>query len=142
MKKILLMLLMAYSSLNCLAAPNEKVLTSFIRSFPEAKNVIWGEDASLDVVYFSRGAEQCRLWYTKEGEVQKSIRYYPKELLHPFIRARVEAKYKDKSISGITEVNSAAGVEYNITLEDSDKLYFVKSDATGNLVMDKKMTKR
>ncbi len=141
MKKILLVVLMAYSSTMFAAAPTEKVLSSFNKSFPEAKNVSWSEDESSYVVYFSKGMEQCRLWYSKDGDILKSIRYYTKELLNPFIQSRIEAKYAGLSIHDIVEVNSEEGIEYFITLEDDKKWYRVKSDATGQLHLEKKLVK-
>lgn len=141
MKKILLLAVAVYCSISSFAEPTEKILTSFNKAFPQAKNVSWTEDESAYVVYFAKGEEQCRIWYSKEGEILKTIRYYENNLLHPFIRAKVEEKYKDRQIHSVTEVSSTAGTEYFIVLQDDKKWYHVRSDAAGNLALDKKLNK-
>ncbi|MGV3528363.1 MAG: hypothetical protein ACO1OO_05655 [Flavisolibacter sp.] len=143
MKKIFLTLLMAGSfMLAVAAAPNDKVLANFNRSFPSAQKVAWSEYPDAFVVYFVKGDEQCRLWYNKEGEVVKSIRYYERDLLHPFIRSKVEKRYKGWDIKFITEVSSEEGTSYNVTVEKGNDWHSLMVNTYGQISVENKYRKR
>ena len=141
MKKILFVACLAFSAFISYAAPTEKALASFNRCFPDAKDVQWVDDHESYMVYFARENEKFRLWYNKDGVVIKSIKYYGKDGLPVFLRSRVEDKYKDKKIYGITEVTTDAGVLYQLILEDDKRWYHVNSDATGNMSIVEKFHK-
>lgn len=145
MKKLILSVLaaslvMIASGKSILPTP-EKVLTSFNKIFPDAAKAVWTEDAEGYHVYFEKGDIKFRLQYNDEGVVTKSIRYYSAELLPPMILSSVKHKYSDKRIFGITEVTTAAALEYHIVLEDDKKWYNIVSDPTGNLSLKNKYNK-
>ncbi|MFL5739561.1 MAG: hypothetical protein ACJ75B_05045 [Flavisolibacter sp.] len=142
MKSLFLAIVLSVSSIICFATPNEKVLSSFATSFPKADSVSWYENDNNYEVHFNMGEVHCRLWYDKEGTVIKSIRYYLQTMLPPIVLSRVQHKYSDKSIFGITEVTTPEdGVQYYIILQDDKKWYDITSDASGNLTLTKKFNK-
>ena len=71
----------------------------------------------------------------------KTIKYYSDTELDPFIRAKVNARYKGKTIFGVTEVASNEEHFYQIILQDSKKWYTIKSDATGSITLVSKLVK-
>jgi hypothetical protein len=141
MKKCILTLILAYFSLNCLANPNGKVLESFKRLCPTAKDVSWSDDGDYYVVHFTTKNETMKIWYSQDAEVVKTLRYYGKDLLLPLVRARVERKYPGKEIFGVTEIGSDGGVQYEIILEDKKRWYHVSSDVYGNSMVTQKFNK-
>ncbi|HWJ92354.1 MAG TPA: hypothetical protein VNR87_14660 [Flavisolibacter sp.] len=142
MKRLLFCTIIVMSSVFCFATPNEKVLNSFASSFPKADSVNWYENENDYEVHFNINEIRCRLWYDKEGTVIKSVRYYLQNMLPPIILSKVQHKYADKSVFGVTEVTTPEdGVQYFIVLQDDKKWYNITSDSAGNLVMTKKFNK-
>ena len=142
MKRLFFFAIVLLSSTLCFATPSEKVLKSFASSFPKADSVNWYENENDYEVHFNMDKVQCRLWYDKEGTVIKSVRYYLQGMLPPIILSKVQHKYTDKTIFGITEVTTPEeGVQYFIVLQDEKKWYNVTSDSAGNLVLTKKFNK-
>jgi hypothetical protein len=141
MKKTNLILIFVLLTLSCLATPNQKVIESFKRLCPEAKNVQWSDQGDYYVVHFIKDQETVKIWYNQEAEVVQTIRYYKKDLLPPFLKARVEKKFPGKNIFGITEIVSEGGVQYEIILEDEKKWYHLVSDGYGNMSVTKKLYK-
>ena len=70
-----------------------------------------------------------------DGSVAMTIKYYSESQLEPFTREKLNKKYKGKTISGITEVQSDAQHFYKIILVDNNtnnNLYIVKSDVNSS----------
>lgn len=138
MKRIMLFLVAAYSCLQLLAAPNEKVLERFQSSFPDATDVSWSDDNDAYVVYFVKDQLQFRIWYNRDGKVQQTIRYYDASRLNPYVYAKVREKYSDWTPKLVTELTSDAGMEYQITIMRGDEWYDLRSNAYGELSVEKK----
>lgn len=125
------------------ATPNvdDKIEKSFKETFPKAEKVTWYENDSHYEVLFVNDMVKCRMWYNKAGDVVRTERYYKEDGLCPFILMKVKEKYNGKNIFGITEVNTEAGINYYIILEDANKWYHVNADGSGNLYINKKYNK-
>ena len=148
MKKIICVCLAAFiSATSIFAAPapvvTEKVLKVFHDAFPEVKQPTWYSYENYYEVFFTNTDNNmsCRIDYSPDGEVLSTTRYYTEPDLSPVIRAKVYAKYPGKKIFGITEVSNSEKIEYHIVLEDSKHWYNIESNATGNIRLEKKLTK-
>ncbi len=78
-----------------------------------------------------------RSWisYDEEGNILRSRRYYFEDMLPLLIKAKIDKRYSDKKIYGITELASDAEVAYYIILEDDKNWLTVKSDSYGNMTI-------
>lgn len=144
MKKMLLTVLLVASVITYAAETpkvDEKVLKCFASSFPKADKITWYEESDCFLVYFTNDDVKCRMWYSKDGNVLKTIRYYSEQSLCPFMLTKIKQNFPDKTVYGITEVSTDSGVNYNIILEDEKKWYHVTIDTNGTVRLDKKYNK-
>jgi hypothetical protein len=145
MKKIILSITAALFSLLTFAtdpsAVNEKVLTAFNKSFKDAKEVVWSEYENFYEVKFTHNTVQAMISYDEEGNILRSRRYYFEDMLPLLIKAKINKRYSDKKIYGITELASDAEVAYYIILEDDKTWLTIKSDSYGNMSTYQKFKK-
>jgi hypothetical protein len=142
MKKMFLALAVLASTL-ALANPgvDEKIEKKFKEAFPKAEKVTWYESDSYYEVLFTNNQVTCRLWYNHNGNVTKTERYYKAEGLSPFLLAKLNKRFEGKKVFGVTEINTESELTYHIVLEDEKRWYQVTADASGNLRLEKKMSK-
>lgn len=143
MKKTLLALAILISGTLLAATPNidEKIERTFKETFPKAEKVTWFENENHYEVLFVNELVKCRMWYNKTGDVIRTERYYKEDGLCPFILAKVKAKYSDKKVFGVTEVNNEEGIQYYIILEDDKKWYHINANGSGSVSLQKKYNK-
>lgn len=145
MKKIILSITAALFSLFTFAtdplAVNEKVLTAFNKSFKDAKEVVWSEYENFYEVKFTHNTVQAMISYDQEGNILKSRRYYFEDMLPLLIKGKINKRYSDKKIYGVTELASDAEVAYYIILEDEKTWLTIKSDSYGNMTTYQKFKK-
>ncbi|MFN2439845.1 MAG: hypothetical protein ABR503_11650 [Chitinophagaceae bacterium] len=145
MKKIILSIATAlFSVIAFAAAPvavNEKVLSAFKQSFKDAKEVAWSEYENFYEVKFIHNTVRSMISYDLEGNILQSRRYYQEDMLPLLIKAKINKRYNDKKIFGITEMASDSEVAYYIILEDDKNWLTVKSDAFGSLSVYEKFKK-
>src|SRR5437764_11237271 len=116
MKKLLFGFFLLLLSAGSYAAPNEKVLSSFKLCFPKADSVNWYENETDYEVHFNLNGTRCLVWYDREGNITKSIRYYLAAELSPMILASLQHRYANQHIFGVTELTNEEGVLYYIVL--------------------------
>ena len=120
---------------------NEKILKSFKQTFPDAEQVKWLEQADRYTVNFRENGILTKIDYDKDGNFISSLRYYTEKNLPINILCRLQKKYADKKVFGVTEMTSDATVEYYIKLEDDQNWITVKSNADGNMQVVEKYRK-
>lgn len=120
---------------------SDKLLTAFKQTFPDAKEVRWAEQGDKYTVNFKQGDILTRIEYDKEGEFLSSIRYYTEKSLPVSLLCRLQKKYSDKKIFGVTEMTTESTVEYYIKVEDANNWYTIHSYADGNMQVVEKFKK-
>jgi hypothetical protein len=120
---------------------SEKMLNSFKKTFPDAQQVKWLEQADRYTVNFSENGVLTKIDYDKDGNFISSLRYYKEKNLPINILCRLQKKYADKKVFGVTEMTTDAAVEYYIKLEDDENWITVKSNADGNMQVVEKYKK-
>lgn len=145
MKKLILLLTIASTTLLASANPNppvsEKVLKVFKTVFPQIENAKWYEYEAYYEVYFDKDNIKTRIKYDLEGKVLSTLRHYEEKSLSPFLKAKIALRYPGKKIFGVTEVNTESELNFNIVLEDDNNWIHVQSDATGNMSVTDKFKK-
>ncbi|HVU56999.1 MAG TPA: hypothetical protein VHD83_18180 [Puia sp.] len=120
---------------------SEKMLSSFKQTFPDAEQVRWLESADRYTVNFKENGILTKIDYDKDGNFISSLRYYTEKNLPINILCRLQKKYADKKVFGVTEMTSESTVEYYIKLEDNENWITIKSNADGNLQVVEKYKK-
>lgn len=120
---------------------NEKLLQTFKQTFPNAEQVKWLEQADKYTVNFKENGILTKIDYDKDGNFLSSLRYYTEKNLPVNIICKLQKKYADKKIFGVTEMTTDAAVEYYIKLEDATSWTTVKSNVDGNLQVVEKYKK-
>jgi hypothetical protein len=120
---------------------SEKMLSSFKQTFPDAEQVKWLESADRYTVNFKENGILTKIDYDKDGNFISSLRYYTEKNLPINILCRLQKKYADKKVFGVTEMTSESTVEYYIKLEDAENWITIKSNADGNLQVVEKYKK-
>jgi hypothetical protein len=120
---------------------SDKLLQAFKQAFPDAQQVKWAEMEDKYMVNFRQGEVLTKIEYDKEGNFLSSIRYYSEKSLPVNVLVRLQKKYADKKVFGVTEITSDNVVEYYIKLEDPNNWITVKSNADGNMQVVEKYKK-
>lgn len=120
---------------------NDKLLQAFKHTFPDAQEVKWIEQADRYTVNFKQGDVLTKVEYDKDGNFLNSLRYYSVKNLPVNILCRLQKKYADKTVFGVTEMTSDASVEYYIKMEDAVNWTTVHSDSEGNMRVVEKYKK-
>ncbi len=141
MKKLLVIAALFIAATSFAADPNQKVLNAFQKTFQNVKEVTWNDVGDKYEANFNHNNIITRVLYDGEGNVVKSIRYYYGNTLPIFIQAKLNKKFEDKTVFGVTEVCSDTEISYHIILEDATTWTHVQSDVYGNLVTEKKLKK-
>lgn len=148
MKKIIFLCLLMISCAGIFAtklpdAP-EKVLKMFHRDYPEAQNETIYHVGDSYMIYFKNAIENVayRIYYNTSGDILQTMKYYSAEDLSPFIRSRVTTKYKNKTISSVTDVTNDSEHFYQIVLEDKKFWIYLNVNEKGNMQVEKKLQKQ
>ena len=122
-------------------AINEKLLQTFKQTFPDAQQVKWLEQEDRYTVNFKENGILTKIDYDKDGNFISSLRYYTEKNLPINILVKLQKKYADKKVFGITEMTTDAAVDYYIKLEDATNWITIKSNADGNMSVVEKYKK-
>jgi len=145
MKRVLLACFLLTLSAGVFAAADgnisDKLLQAFNKTFPDAQQVKWAETEDKYMVNFKQGDILTKVEYDKEGNFLNSLRYYSEKNLPVNILCRLQKKYSDKKVFGVTEITSDTNVEYYIKLEDAQNWITVKSNVDGAMQVVEKYKK-
>ena len=120
---------------------SEKLLATFKQTFPDAEQVKWMEQEDKYTVNFKEKDILTKIEYDKDGNFLSSLRYYTEKGLPVNILCRLQKKYADKKVFGVTEMATETSVEYYIKLEDADSWMTVRSSIDGNMQVVEKYKK-
>ena len=136
MKKILVCLSLIAALSAAAANPpevTEKVLKAFEETFTKATDVVWHEMPNFYEARFMQADVIARAYYTKEGSLLQTTRYYQQDMLPINILTKLKKKYPGKSVYGVTELAIQDEVSYHITLQDDKNWYIITSDSWGTM---------
>src|ERR1700759_301440 len=120
---------------------SDKLLQTFKQTFPDAQQVVWAEQGDKYTVNFRQDDILTKGDYDKDGNFLSSLRYYTEKNLPVTILCRLQKKYADKKIFGVTELATESSVEYYIKLEDEHNWITVRSNIDGNMAIVEKNKK-
>ena len=114
------------------AEVSEKVKKLFNESFRDVTNVHWSDYQQYYEVKFTRASISTRMLYDTDGNILETYRYYGEDQLPPMLISKLNHKYTDREIFGVTELSSENGTTYYIVMDDAKNWYTVQSDEKGH----------
>jgi hypothetical protein len=131
MKKMILMLAVAVSSLTAFAGGDEgisqKVQDAFKNDFTTAKNVEWMEGANYYRAAFLFNDKHVFAFYSTEGELLGITRYISPDDLPISLQVSLKSNYEGYWISDLFEMSKNDATNYFITVEKADVKIMLKS---------------
>lgn len=120
----------------------EKILNSFQNFFPEVKNeTSYLSNGTYEAYFKSENNMACRLYYSHEGKLLYTLKYYPGKSLPLFLRMALAEKYIGKNIFSVTELCTRKSINYYIIIDDDRNLYEIEVH-DGEIHLDKTYKKR
>jgi hypothetical protein len=146
MKKIIIMLAVAISSITAFASDNDNnvnvtVLNAFNKEFAGAKNVQWSSTSDFYKAEFVYNDQTVNAYYKPDGEFIALTRNITSTELPVSLQTNLRNNYNSYWISDLFEVSSYEGTSYYITLEKADSKIVLKADGSGKWTPFKKMAK-
>lgn len=145
MKKIIIMLAVAISSITAFASDNtnvnSNVLTAFNKEFAGVKNVQWTSTSDYYKADFVFNGQNVNAYYKIDGEFIALTRNISSVELPISLQTNLKNNYSSYWISDLFEVSSDEGTSYYITLENADAKQVLKSDGAGKWSSFQKMSK-
>jgi hypothetical protein len=120
---------------------SEKLLQTFKQTFPDAQQVVWSEQGDRFTVNFRQDEILTKVEYDADGNFINSLRYYSEKNLPVTILCRLQKKYSDKKIYGVTEMATESSVEYYIKLVDDTNWITVRANIDGTMQVVEKYKK-
>ncbi len=99
------------------------------------------ENVQTYKTFYENGKVKSVVWYSQDGEVTAAIRYYGAEGLPPFILSRVEHRFTNMKIFGVTESSGEGGVIYHVILENEHQWVNADVDVNGTITLVNKLKK-
>ena len=144
MKKILLMLAIAISSVTAFASEtnvNTKVLNAFSREFAGAKDVKWTTNETFYKASFVYNGQYVYAFYQLDGELMAVTRNISSLDLPLTLQTSLKKDHAGYWISDLFEISNTDGTNYYITLENADSKLVMKSTSGGAWNVYKKSAK-
>src|SRR3990170_6245885 len=142
MKKIIIMLAVAISSLTAFAREENvstTVLNSFNKEFAGAKEVQWTNTNDYYKAAFVYNGQNVNAFYQLDGGLIAITRNISSLELPINLQTNLKNSYSKYWISDLFEVSNNEGTSYYITVENADSKIVLKSSGAGQWNTYKKM---
>ena len=140
MKKIILNVACILIVSSLIAAPGTKLIQKFNETFPNAKSVKWSDDKAGYYVSFYQNEDFKKILYNKNGDFVCSWRYSNGDQLPTNIIMKLNKKYGEAKIIGVTELTTENNSLYEIKLSKGTKLYSVTFLSDGSITKENNFT--
>jgi hypothetical protein len=132
MKKIIIMLAIAISSLTAFAGEenvSSTVLNAFNKEFAGAKDVQWTSADNYYKAAFVFNGQNVTAFYQLDGELIAMTRNISSLELPISLQTNLKNNYSKYWISDLFEISNNEGTSYYITLENANSKIVLKSDS-------------
>jgi hypothetical protein len=131
MKKMILMMAVAISSIASLAAEpeevNPRVLTAFKNEFTQAKNVEWLAGINYYRAAFLFNEKYVFAFYSTEGELMGITSYISPDNLPVSLQVSLKRDFEGYWVSDLFEMSKNDDTTYFITIENAEAKMILKS---------------
>ena len=101
---------------------NIKAVRNFKRSFPEVTNENWYVINGFHYVTFYKGGMKNKIVYTKNGQLDYSLKFYEEKSLPSSVRSAIKSIYYDFTINNVFELGIRNKTIYIVQMFDSKTL--------------------
>lgn len=108
---------------------SNEVIKKFTKQYGNCTSATWTKDNMGFVVWFTSNGIQNRVFLTKHGNYQGSIRYYTEKDLDAAIRHQIKSMYYDFAITAVQEVQYGSETVYLVTIADATTLKVLRVKA-------------
>lgn len=131
MKKMILSLAIAFTTLSAFAAGednvNQKVLNAFKSDFINASEVEWTVANDYYKASFVYNDKYVFAYYSSDGELLGMTRYISSTDLPIHLQMNLKKKYSNYWVSDLFEVAKSDATSYYLTIENADTQIVLKS---------------
>lgn len=121
--------------------PDQKVLEGFKKEFPTAQEVKWTVQEEFDKAIFVLAGRRVIAYFTKQGELEGSVRDIFFDQLPLAVMTTVNKRYPDAGLLEVREINNAEGAHYKLRLEFNGKKLIVRVNPDGSVRSTEKVAK-
>lgn len=121
------------------ASPSSALIQSFNAAFPNAGNVKWHDEKNGYSVSFNQNGNFEKVVYDKKGDFVCSWKYSDGKDLPTALMLKLQKKYNDNKIIGVTEFADTDNVLYEVKLTKGDALYSVKAASDGRITSSERL---
>ena len=118
-----------------------KALKSFETTFSTAKETTWTATQAYYMVQFILNGQTLTAFYNTEGNLLSVRRNLSSLDLPIMLRLELRKKYPDRWITDLFEVSREHGIEYYLTVENSDTKTILKSSNSTSWFVYQKISK-
>ena len=122
------------------AAPSSRLVQQFKTTFPNAENVKWSEDKTGYFASFYQEGNFEKVFYNQEGDFVCSWKYTDGKDLPTNIVVKLNKKFSDSKIIGVTLLTTQDNVTYEVKLSKGSKLYSLTISPDGSITNEDKYT--
>jgi|SRR5690348_10214838 len=115
------------------AMPGSAVVQKFNQTFPNAKNVKWADDKDGYFVSFTQNENFNKVFYNTEGDFVYALKYCSADGLPNNISMKLNKKFGESKILGVTEVTTPDKMFYRINLSKNNKLHVLNISADASI---------
>ena len=134
MKKVIVYFATCFLVVSSIAAtPGSKILQKFNSTFPNAQNVRWRDDKAGYFVSFTQHGDFNKVFYNTDGNFVYALKYCNINGLPNNVVMKLNEKYGESKIVGVTEVTTQSNMFYNVKLCREKKLYNLNVSADGSI---------
>ena len=119
--------------------PTKKVLDGFKKEFPAAQHVSWTSQAEFDKAIFVMAGRRVIAYFTKEGELEGTVRDIFFDQLPLTVMSAVDKRYDKAIVIEVREINNAEGTTYKMRLELKDRKLSITVSPDGTILNVKKL---
>ncbi len=114
--------------------PTQKVLEGFKKEFPAAQHVSWTSWEEFDKAIFVMAGRRVIAYFTKEGELEGTLRDIFFDQLPLTVMTAVNKRYEKAVVIEVREINNAEGTSYKMKLEVGEKKLSVRVSPDGSFL--------
>lgn len=120
---------------------SKKVLSAFQSDFNSAVNAKWSVEQEFFKVSFTNMDMQVEAYYDEDGALVGSVRNLSFEQLPLAIIHEYNRRFENSPVKNVAEITNAEGTSYRIWTEKGNKVYKLRANASGEIIVIEKRKK-
>ncbi|MBL7762068.1 MAG: hypothetical protein JNL23_01455 [Chitinophagaceae bacterium] len=120
---------------------SKRVLSAFQNDFNSAENAKWSVEKNFFKVSFTNMDMQVEAYYDEDGALLGSVRSLSFEQLPLAVIHEYNRRFESDTLKKVVEITNVEGTSYRIWIEKGNKVYKLRANASGEIVVLEKTKK-